>query len=138
MLVRPCWPMRPATSGSATPKPGSRRFLHLPRQKSAATAGNSEADRNTFFFSDRPGSVYAWTILGLQHLVADGPDFDQYRLGKLFPVEGVAGPVEGAAGQNPGGAIATTVIWSSENHRDGGNACLYLIKLPTAEKKPSP
>ena len=46
---------------------------------------------NTFLFSDRPGSVYAQTVSGLQQLVADGPDFDFYRLHKVYPVEGISG-----------------------------------------------
>ncbi len=44
-----------------------------------------------FLISDRPGSVYARTTLGLQHLIADGPKFEQYRLGKLYALEGIAG-----------------------------------------------
>jgi hypothetical protein len=50
-----------------------------------------KADLHTFLFSDQPGSVYASTVSGLQHLVADAPNFNSYRMQKLHLVEGVSG-----------------------------------------------
>lgn len=42
-------------------------------------------------FSDRPGSVYAYTAAGLQHLIADAPDYREYRVGPLYSILGVVG-----------------------------------------------
>ena len=43
--------------------------------------------------SDRPGSVYVLTTMGLQHLVADPPAFDRYRLGTTYSIDEVAGEI---------------------------------------------
>lgn len=49
------------------------------------------AYENGLIFADRPGSVYAYTASGLQHVVADGPDYREYRLGQLYSISGVVG-----------------------------------------------
>lgn len=93
-----------------------------------------------FLISDRPGSVYARTTLGLQHLVADGPRFEQYRLGKLFALEGIAGDRLGQLlgpypwyGYSKHGylVVAGAFATNSKPTHD-----LYLIKLPTTESRP--
>jgi hypothetical protein len=58
--------------------------------------------RNCRLVSDRPGSVFAWTNLGLQQLVADPPDYDDYRPGPLYAIDDVAGEVGALACGKPG------------------------------------
>ena len=84
------------------------------------------ADRNTFLFSDQPGSVYAWTISGLQHLVADGPTFDKYRLERLYPLEGISGQSLSRAYSKHGYLVTLTAL----DTRTAPYYYLYLIKLP--------
>ena len=85
-----------------------------------------QADRNTFLFSDRPGSVYAWTISGLQHLVADGPTFDTYRLDRLYPLEGILGQSLSPGYSKHGYLVTLTAL----DTRTAPYYYLYLIKLP--------
>ena len=100
--------------------------------KVANTLKIPEADPNTFFFSDRPGSVYAWTIRGLQHLVADGPDFKQFRLGKLYPIEGLLGQGNWRGYSKYGYLVTTSFSWTPRRERN----YLYLFKLPADENAP--
>ena len=44
-----------------------------------------------FLFSDRPGSVYVWTGLGLKHFVADGPEYVNFRLDRFYTVPALSG-----------------------------------------------
>jgi hypothetical protein len=92
-----------------------------------------------FLVSDRPGSVYARTTLGLQHLVAEGPKFEQYRLGKLYPIEGIAGDRMGQLlrphswyGYSKHGYLV--VLGSFATGRNPTQK-LHLIKLPPAESQ---
>jgi len=48
-----------------------------------------ETDTIGAAFSDRPGSVYAWTATGLQHLVADDPEQPTWRPGRVYSIDGV-------------------------------------------------
>jgi hypothetical protein len=87
--------------------------------------------KNYPFFSDRPGSVFAWTSQGLQQLVADAPDFKQYRLGKLYSIDNLSGEV-------------TTLAYSKQGYlvlvMQGGSSnspwTLGLLKLPEEKKDP--
>ena len=47
------------------------------------------AYKGGLLFSDRPGSVFARTAEGLQHLVADPPDFVRHRVGRLYALPDV-------------------------------------------------
>ncbi|MHC4402073.1 MAG: NHL repeat-containing protein [Planctomycetota bacterium] len=47
------------------------------------------AYRNGLLFSDRPGSVYAYTAVGLQQMVAEPPHFREYRVGPAYRIEGL-------------------------------------------------
>lgn len=85
-----------------------------------------KADKNTFLFSDRPGSVYAWTDSGLQHLLADGPDFDAYRLDKVYPVEGIPGQAL-SKGYSEHGYLA---VLTALDTRTAPYYHLYLVRLP--------
>lgn len=85
-----------------------------------------QADSKTFFFSDRPGSVYAQTVSGLQHLVADGPNFDSYRLHKVYPVEGILGQAL-SKGYSKHGYLA---ILTALDTREESSYRLYLVRLP--------
>ena len=92
-----------------------------------------------FLISDRPGSVYARTTLGLQHLVADGPKFEQYRLAKLYSIEGIAGDRLGQLlrpyfwyGYSKHGYLV--VLGSFDMGRNPAHK-LYLIKLPATESQ---
>ncbi|MCC6123851.1 MAG: hypothetical protein IT426_02730 [Pirellulales bacterium] len=86
--------------------------------------------RNCRLVSDRPGSVYAWSNLGLQQLVADSPDFDDYRPGRLYALDDVSGEV-GALACGKQGLLALLV--------QGGPATapwtLGLLKLPEEKKE---
>jgi hypothetical protein len=85
-----------------------------------------KADMKTFLFSDRPGSVYAWTVSGLQHLVADGPNFDCYRLHKVYPVEGISGQAL-SKGYSKHGYLA---ILTALETRKAPYYHLYMVRLP--------
>ena len=92
-----------------------------------------------FLISDRPGSVYARTTLGLQHLVADGPEFEQYRLGKLYPLEGIAGDRMGQLlGPHPWYGYSKhgylVLLGPFDTGRNPAQK-LYLVKLPAMESK---
>lgn len=84
------------------------------------------ADRNTFLFSDKPGSVYAWTVSGLQHLVADGPTFDRYRVVRLYPIEGISGQSLSRGYSKHGYLVALT----ASEARSVLYYYLHLVKLP--------
>jgi hypothetical protein len=86
---------------------------------------------NTFLFSDRPGSVYAQTVSGLQHLVADGPNFDFYRLHKVYPVEGISGQALSKAYSTHGYLAILTAL----DTRKSPYYHLYMVRLP---KSPLP
>jgi hypothetical protein len=89
-----------------------------------------QAESGTFLFSDRPGSVYALTSVGLRHLTAQGPKFDAYRIDKLHPVEGLIGQMI-SAGYSSHGYLA---IVTALDARSGPNYYLYLIKLPNNQQ----
>jgi hypothetical protein len=90
-----------------------------------------KANLNTFLFSDRPGSVYAQTVSGLQHLVADGPNFDFYRLHKVYPVEGISGQAL-SKGYSKHGYLA---ILTALDTQKAPYYRLYMVRLP---KSPLP
>jgi hypothetical protein len=70
--------------------------------------------------SDSPGSVYAVTAAGLQHLQADAPHYNEYRLGQLYSVEDFDGAIQ-AFSSNGYVAFTTNVGRSSKFH---------LVELP--------
>lgn len=78
-----------------------------------------------FLCSDRPGSVYAMTLTGLQHLLADGPDFREYRLAEQHAIEDLQGRLAHAT-FSPLGYI---VLATSREYPTWTYA-LQLIRLP--------
>ncbi len=67
----------------------------------------------TLMVSDRPGSVYAATVMGLQHLVADGPAFDRFRLDKIYSLDDAEGEIIGLEYSKTGGFVLITRMQSS-------------------------
>jgi hypothetical protein len=93
-----------------------------------------------FLISDRPGSVYARTTLGLQHLIADGPNFLQYRLEKLYALEGIPGDRLGQLlnpypmyGYSKYGYLVVPGSFATNRNPEHK---LYLIKLPVIGSPP--
>jgi hypothetical protein len=85
-----------------------------------------QADARTFFVSDRPGSVYACTAGGLQHLLADGPSFDRYRLGKSYALEAMVGQTLSHVYSKHGYLAMLNAVTS----RTEAPYYLYLVALP--------
>jgi hypothetical protein len=81
--------------------------------------------RNLPLFSDRPGSVYAWTSLGLQQLLADPPDFKQYRLGRLYSLDNLSGEINVLSFTKQG-----HVVLMMQGGPDSSPLTLGLLKLP--------
>jgi hypothetical protein len=74
---------------------------------------------------DRPGSVYVWTSQGLQRLLADPPDFKQYRLGQLYSIDNLSGEVSALAYSKPG-----CVVLLMQGGVNNSPWTLGLLKLP--------
>ena len=72
--------------------------------------------------------MYVETALGLQHLVADGPDFDKFRLGRLYTMPNVTGTMSNGL-HSKLGYIAIPVFRDPVRRE----FCLYLVRLPTAQ-----
>ena len=81
--------------------------------------------RNLPPFSDRPGSVYAWTSQGLQQLIADPPDFKQYRVGQLYSIDNLSGEVLALACGKQG-----FVVLLMQGGSNNSPWTLGLLKLP--------
>ena len=117
----------PATSSSSGATARSSRRLQVP---------NTDGDA-AFLVSDRPGSVYLWTGLGLQHLVADGPRFTQYRLENRYTVEGLQGihATKDLLSPSPHYAYVGQGYLAVLNRLEVRNSAyhLYLIKLPAGD-----
>jgi len=62
----------------------------------------------TLLVSDRPGSVYVPTIMGLQHLVAAGPSFDHFQLDKVYSLDDAEGELLGFEYSKTGGLVLVT------------------------------
>jgi len=85
--------------------------------------------------SDKPGSVFVWTRLGLRHVVADDPARPgAYALGKLYTVPAFEG-AEQVAGFSRLGLLAVTTCRDRPGSR---KYYLYLIRLPGSGAAPSP
>jgi hypothetical protein len=74
--------------------------------------------------SDKPGSVYAWTTLGITWLKADGPDFAHFRPGKTYAVPVVPGRPTLIAYSEFGYLVATSYTDYPRKHY------LHLIRIP--------
>jgi tetratricopeptide (TPR) repeat protein len=76
-------------------------------------------------FSDRPGSVYVWTVVGLTHLTAEAPEYRDYRQAAVYPVPDVRGTIRAVAYAPHGymAAVAFTDLPKREYH-------VYLVELP--------
>jgi tetratricopeptide (TPR) repeat protein len=75
--------------------------------------------------SDRPGSVYVWTVAGLVHLTAEGPEYRNYRQAAVYPVLDVRGTIRSVA-YTPHGYMAA-VTFTAPPKREYH---VYLVELP--------
>jgi hypothetical protein len=80
-------------------------------------------------FSDAPGSVYAWTAQGLQHLVATAPSFDNFQIEKLYALDQIGSYPQYLAYSRMGMIVALNR--SGFDRRQGQ---LHLIQLPRLPK----
>jgi hypothetical protein len=76
--------------------------------------------RNGVLFSDRPGSVYAWTGEGLQRMIAEKPDYTVYRPGPRYAVDKLPGDLQSLAYSRLGYAVISTQ----------SPIAICLVKLP--------
>jgi hypothetical protein len=76
--------------------------------------------------SDKPGSVFVWTNQGLQHLVADGPDYKQFRVEQLYSIDNLSGDIQYLLYDKAHGYLGVLMQGGTNNmpHSIG------LIKLP--------
>jgi hypothetical protein len=80
--------------------------------------------------SDRPGSVYAMTAAGVQHLTADPPDFREYHIGQVFTVRGIIGTRLPEAFSKPNRLVVVTYADTPERKR-----FLHFVDLPAPPGK---
>jgi hypothetical protein len=86
-----------------------------------------ELDSGMFLVSDRPGSVYALTCMGLQHLVADAPNFDHYRLDKVYSIDDVVGEITALEYSKLGCLLLAARTTSPQSFS------LYTVALPNPD-----
>jgi hypothetical protein len=87
---------------------------------------NATSYKDTLF-SDKAGSVYAWTVAGLYHLIASKEsDFTDYQVDRLYSIEGLFGNVEQLAYSSQG--YLAIVTYSDAVPRQYH---LHLIPLPS-------
>jgi hypothetical protein len=86
-------------------------------------------DRYARLLSDRPGSVYVWTDLGVQHLVASAADPAQFKVDRVYSLA-----IEGRPWQIDYTPLGFFVISSFVPRQPICN--LDLVPLPTALSKP--
>lgn len=80
--------------------------------------------------ADKPGSVFAWTKLGLRQMIAkDSSKPGEYSLGNLYHVAGIQGS-ERVINLSSLGFLAVTTFDDSDGRR---KAYLYIIKLPAGD-----
>ena len=84
---------------------------------------------NTPLLSNHPGSVFAWSAEGLQQMIADGPEFRDFRLGPLYSVDNLPGEVQSLLYSKLGYAILLTKERGSDYPFR-----LSLAKLPDENK----
>jgi hypothetical protein len=86
------------------------------------------AMRNLPLFSGRPGSVYAWTVEGVQPFVADPPEFKSYRPGKIFAIDNLSGEILTVTCTKQG-----LLVLLMQGGADNSPWTLGLLKLPEAK-----
>lgn len=87
------------------------------------------AHERSVLFSDRPGSVFVWTKLGLQHLLAKDPrDPRSFALGKLYSIEGIDGHSIRAA-YSPLGYF----LLGAYSDQGGRRYSLHMVPLPKGD-----
>jgi hypothetical protein len=84
--------------------------------------------RNLPLFSDRSGSVYAWTAEGLQQFAADPPEFKPYRAGRLYSIDNLSGEILTLAYGKQG-----FLVLLMQGGSDNSPWTLGLVKLPEAK-----
>jgi hypothetical protein len=78
--------------------------------------------------SDRPGSVYALTATGVQHLEADAPDYREYRAGQRYEISGLRTNVTQQAYSRHG-----HLVLSGSTNIPRRSYLLHLIELPRSD-----
>jgi hypothetical protein len=76
--------------------------------------------------SDKPGSVFVWTNQGLQHLVADGPDYKQFRVEQLYSIDNLSGDIQCLLYDKQHGHVGVLMQGGTNNMPYS----IGLIKLP--------
>ena len=85
---------------------------------------------NTWLISDKPGSVYAWTLAGLQHFVAEDPQEPaRYLPEETYAVDGVDGLIADVGYSDLGYVVVFSQMEYPSRH------FVNLIRLPEHEPK---
>ena len=135
MLVRPCWPMRPATSGSATPETRFKTIFAFAEAekccngckfpKPIETRSFSAIDRDRYM----PGRFWVcstwWPMAQTSINTASASSFRSKEWRGRSKVR---------RDKVPGGAMTTTVIWSARTTAMAETHAFILIKLPPPKK----
>lgn len=79
-------------------------------------------------FSDRPGSVYANTPVGLQHWVAEEPEFKTFRYDRTYGMSKVAGKTTRQSYNKRDTLLLETYIDTPER-----TCAVYFIKIPPSD-----
>jgi hypothetical protein len=82
-------------------------------------------DSRMMLICDRPGSLYALTNVGLQHIVADAPAFDHYRVDKVYSIADVSGEIVGYDCSKEG-----NLLLSDRQNNSSSPFMLHSIRLP--------
>ena len=105
--------------------PVPQEAIHICKQgkivQKLQVPGRVEGDK---MVSDRPGSVYTLTTVGLAHYVAAAPDFAHYELRGDYPVPDLRGNVSALVAGPPGYVTAAARTDVPRGYH------LYLIELP--------
>ena len=82
--------------------------------------------------SDRPGSMYALTAVGLAHYVAEGPDYQQYHLQAYYRLRDLSGTPR-ALFAAPPGYLSIVSSQQLRYQRSPLECRLALVKIPKQE-----
>lgn len=84
-----------------------------------------DSQQGSFLFADGPGSIYAFTGSKLQHLSADPPDFQRYRIDRLYTISGLKGGVSVMLYSRQRWFVVKTTV--------GDEHILTLVQIPAAK-----
>lgn len=89
-------------------------------------------DEKTRLFSNRAGSVFAWTPIGLVHLASrDEGEGSRFEAGPVYTVTGLTGRLKAITFSNLGFLVATSTrtVFDDAGERQDLH-CLHLVRLP--------